>query len=152
MLMFQCHCIVMQERYIVNLITIRSNFIVTVMIYVFKFHFSCFREPLTPYYFLYPNFILRPLLSHKCIIIYHLLFLFGNVHPNPGPVPLHKFNNISPLEVYEFFSVSPLPKLRIAMQNAHSVCNESVVIYNQIAENNLDVLCVSETWINNGDI
>ena len=81
-----------------------------------------------------------------------MLFLSGNVHPSPGPVSLHKFNNISPLDVYEPFSVSPsLPKLRIAMLNARSVCNKSVVMYNHIVENNLDVLCVTETWINNGE-
>ena len=67
---------------------------------------------------------------------------FCYVHPNPGPVPLHKFNNISPLDVYKPFSVSPpLPKLRIAMLNACSVCNKPAVIYNHIVENNIDVLC-----------
>ena len=99
------------------------------MIHVFKFHFSCFRELLTPHYFLLPNFILRPILSRKCMIIYLLLFLSGNVHPNPGPIPLHKFNNISPLDVYESFSVSSLPKSRIAMLNACSACNKSAAIY-----------------------
>ena len=123
------------------------------MIHVFEFHFSCFREPLTPYYFLLPNSILCPLLSHKCMIIYLLLFLSGYVNPNLGPVPLHKFNNISPLDVYKPSSVSPsLPKLRIAMLNTRSVCNKSAVIYNHIIENNLDVLRVTETWINNGDV
>ena len=72
--------------------------------------------------------------------------------PNPGSVPSHKFNKISPLDVYEPLSVSPQPKLRIAMLNARSVCNKSAVIYNHIAESNLDVLCVTETGINNGDI
>ena len=38
------------------------------------------------------------------------------------------------------------------MLNVRSVCNKSAVIYNHIVENNLDVLCVTETWINNGDI
>ena len=77
----------------------------------------------------------------------------GNVHPNPGLVPLLKFNNIIPLDIYEPFSVSPsLPKLRIAILNTRSVCNKSVVIYNHIVENNLDALCLSETWINKGDI
>ena len=77
----------------------------------------------------------------------------NNVHPNPGPVPLHKFNNISPLDVFEPLSVSPpLPTLRIANLNARSVCNKSAIIYNHMVENNLDILCVTETWINNGDI
>ena len=131
----------MQERQFVNLIITYSNFIVTVMIQVFKFHFSCFREPLTPYYLL-PNFILHPLLSRKCMINYLLLFLSGNVHLNSGLVPLYKFNNISPLDVYEPFSVSlSIPKLRIAMQNARLVCKKSAAIYNHNVENNPDVLC-----------
>ena len=120
--MSHCHYTVSQEHQFVNLIITCSNFIATVMIYIFKFHFSCFREPLTSYYFLFPNFILRPLLFRKCIIIYLLLFLFGNVHPNPSPVPLHKFNNISPRDVYESFSISPyLSKLKIAMLNTLSL-------------------------------
>ena len=74
MLMFHCHNNVMQERQFVSLIISRSNFIVTVMKHVFKFHVSCFREPPTPYYFLLLNFILRLLLSRKCFIIYLLLY------------------------------------------------------------------------------
>ena len=38
------------------------------------------------------------------------------------------------------------------MLNARSVCNKSAVICNHIVENNLDVLCMTETWINNSDI
>ena len=38
------------------------------------------------------------------------------------------------------------------MLNARSVCNTYAFIYNHIVENKLDVLCVTETWINNGDI
>ena len=86
--MSHCHYNIKQERQFLNLIIIRSNLIVTVMMHVFKFHFSCFRELLTSYYFLLPNFILRPLLSRKCMIIY-LLFLSGNVHPSPVPAPLY---------------------------------------------------------------
>ena len=55
--------------------------------------------------------------------------------------------------VIKLFSVSPLlPKLRIAKLNACSVCSKSAVIYNHMVENNLDELCVTEIWINNGDI
>ena len=38
------------------------------------------------------------------------------------------------------------------MLNARSVCNKSAIIYNHIVENNFDVLHLTETWINNGDI
>ena len=119
----------MQELQIVNMIIIESNCIVSVMIYLFKFHFSYFRESLTPYYLLFPNFIFCPLLFCKCIIIYLLLFFSGNIHPNPGPAQFHKFNNTSPLDVYKpFCSSPPQPKLRIALRNARSVSNKSAVI------------------------
>ena len=118
MLMSHCHYNVVQERQFVNLIITHSNFIATLMVLACKFHFFCFREPLTPYCFLFPNFILRPLLSCKCLIIYLLLFLSDNFYLIRGLVPLRKFNNISLLDVYELFSITPLPKLRIAMLNA----------------------------------
>ena len=38
------------------------------------------------------------------------------------------------------------------MLNAHSVCDKSAVICNHTLENSLDILCVTETWINNGSI
>ena len=60
---------------------------------------------------------------------------------------------MTPLDVYESLCSSPpQSKLRIALLNAHSVCNKSAVIYNLILENSLDILCLIETWINNGDI
>ena len=93
--MTHSHYTAMQELQIVNLIITDSNRIVSVMIRLLKFHFSYFRESLTPYYLLFPNFIFRPLLSRKCIIIYLLLFLSGNIHPNPVPVQFHKFNDTS---------------------------------------------------------
>ena len=80
------HYTAMQELQIVNLIITDSNRIVSVMIYLFKFRFSYFRESLNLYYLLFPNFIFYPLLSRKCIVIYLLLFLSSNIHPNPGPV------------------------------------------------------------------
>ena len=101
----------------------------------------------------FPNFIFRPLLSRKCIIIYLFLFLSGNIHPNPDPVQYHKFNDTSPLDVYEPFCSYPLqPTLRIALLNTRSVCNKSAVVYNHILENSLDILCLTEAWINDGDI
>ena len=38
------------------------------------------------------------------------------------------------------------------MLNVRSVSNKFAVIYNHFVENNLDVLCVTETWFNNSDI
>ena len=143
----------MHELHIVNLIISDSNHIVSVMINLFKFKFSYFRESLNPYFLLFPNFIFRPLLSCNCIIIYLILFLYGNIHPNPGPVQFHKLINTSPLDIFEPFCSSPLQrKLRMALLNVRSVCNKSAVICNHILENSLDILCLTEAWINDGDI
>ena len=93
MLMSHCHYTVMQKHQFVNLIITRSNFIVTVMTHVFKFHSSSLRELLTPYYFLFPDFILHLLLSRKCIIIHISLLLSCNVPPTV--VQFHYINLIT---------------------------------------------------------
>ena len=61
------------------------------------------------------------------------------------------YNSISPLDVYEPFSSPALPKLRIATLNARSVCNKSAVISDHILHNKLDILCLTETWVNDGE-
>jgi exonuclease III len=55
------------------------------------------------------------------------------------------------LDVYEPFSSPTLPKLRIATLNARSLCNKSAVISDHILHNKLDILCVTETWVNDGE-
>ena len=42
--------------------------------------------------------------------------------------------------------------IRIGLLNSRSVCNKSAVIYNHILENSLDILCLTETGINDSDI
>ena len=53
-----------------------------------------------------------------------------------------------PLDVYEPFSSPTFPKLRIATLNARSVCKKSAVISVYILFNKLDIICLTETWIN----
>ena len=35
--------------------------------------------------------------------------------------------------------------------NSRSVVNKSAVINNHILENKIDILCITETWINDGE-
>ena len=49
------------------------------------------------------------------------------------------------------FSSPALPKLLIATLNACSVCNKSAVILDHILSNKLDTICLTETWINDGE-
>ena len=122
------------------------------MIRLLKFHFSYFRESQTPYYVLFPNFVIHHYYLAN-VLLFTSFCCFLVYPPNPDPVQIHKFNDTSSLGAYEpFCSSSPQTKLRIALLNACSVCNKSAVIYNHIPENSLDILCITETWINNGDI
>ena len=64
-------------------------------------------------------------------------------------VSSHNFT--SPLVVYEPFSSSTPPKLRIATLNSRYVCNKSAVISDHILYNKLNIICLTETWINDGE-
>ena len=93
MLMSHCHYNVMQEHQLVNLIITFSNFIVTMMKYFFKFHFSCFQEPLTPYYFLLLNFIFfHYYLAKAGLFISYCFFLVMFI---PALVQFHYINSIT---------------------------------------------------------
>ena len=61
-------------------------------------------------------------------------------------------NAFSPLDVYEPFSSPSYAKLRVAALNARSISNKFAIICDQIIENRLDFLCISETWINDGEM
>ena len=50
--------------------------------------------------------------------------------------------------MYERFLSPTVPKLRMATLNSRSVVNKSAVINNHILENKIDILCITETWIN----
>ena len=62
--MSHSHYIAMQEYQIVNLIITRLNFIVTIMINLFEFHFSYFRKSINQYFFLFPNSSIAISLMH----------------------------------------------------------------------------------------
>ena len=79
-----------------------------------------------------------------------LLFLCGDIQLNPGPVSLNNQNVLSPLDVYEPLTFPTAPNLRIATLNSISVLNKSATINNHTLENNIDILCITETWINDG--
>ena len=110
-----------------------------------------FHESNTPYYFLPPklNF------SSSCI---SLLFPnFSSVSMwrhsvQPWTYVSKQSQFTSPLDVYEPFSSSTLPKLRIATLNARSVCNKSAVISDHILSDKLDIICLAGTWINYGEL
>ena len=69
----------------------------------------------------------------------------------PGPVSLKSQCVSSPLGVYEPFQSPTVPKLRLATLNSRSVVNKLAVINNYILENKIDTLCITETWINDGE-
>ena len=52
--------------------------------------------------------------------------------------------------MYEPFLSSTAPKLRISTLQSRSVLNKSAIINNHILENKIDILCITETWINDG--
>ena len=64
-------------------------------------------------------------------------------------VSIHNFT--SPFDIYEPFSSTALPKLRMATLNARSVCNKSSVISDHILHNKIDIFCLIETWTNDGE-
>ena len=75
----------------------------------------------------------------------------GDIQLNPGPVSLKSQYVSSPLDVYEPFLSPTVQKLRLATLNSRSVVNKSAVINNHILENKIDILCITETWINDGE-
>ena len=109
-----------------------------------------FHESNTTYYFLPPKLNFRAVISRKCFLIF-LLFQSGDIQPNPGPILVNSRNFTSPLDVYEPFSRSTLPKLHIATLNARTVCTKSAVISDHILSNKLDIICLTEMWINDGE-
>ena len=80
-----------------------------------------------------------------------LLFLSGDIQLNPGPVSLKSQYVSSPLDVYKPFLSPTVPKLRMATLTSWSVVNKLAVINNHILENKIDILYITETWINNGE-
>ena len=59
---------------------------------------------------------------------------------------------LMPLDAYEPFLSLSHTKLHVATLNARSISNKSAIICDHIIENKFDVLCISETWINDGEM
>ena len=135
---------------IINYFVTQSKFIAITALYCFKFHSFYFRNQNAPYYLLNRNIFVRPILSRKCFVLFLLIFS-GDIQLNPGPVSLKSQYVSSPLDVYEPFLSPTVPKLRLATLNSRSVVNKSAVINNHILENKINILCNTETWINDGE-
>ena len=133
-----------------NYLNSRTSFKLTIVLLSVKLRSSSFHESNTPYYFLPPKLKFRPVVLCKCFLI-SLLFLCEDIQPNPGPMSVSSQNCTSPLNVYEPFSSPSLPNLRIATLNARSVYNKFAVIFDHMLFNKLDIICLTETWINDGE-
>ena len=46
------------------------------------------------------------------------------------------------------FQLPTAPNLRIVTLNSRSALNKSAIINNHMLENKIDILCITETWIN----
>ena len=84
--------------------------------------------------------------THTHTHTYICIYIYTYVHK--CTVSLKSQYVSSPLDVYEPFLSPTVPKLRMATLNSRSVVNKSAVINNHILENKIDILCITETWIN----
>ena len=86
------------------------------------------------------------------LFIFILLFLSGDIQLNPCPVSLNNQYVSFSLDVYEPYPSPTAPNLRIATLNSRSVLNKSAIINNHILETKIDILCITETWINDSQV
>ena len=135
---------------ILNYFVPQSNFEVSVVLHYFKFHCFGLRNSNTPYYLLSHNIIVRPIVSRKCFFSFILLFLSGDNQLNAGPVSSNNQCVSSPLDVYEPFSSLTASNLRIATLNSRSMLIKSVIINKHKLESKIDILYITETYINDG--
>ena len=126
-----------------------SSFKLTAVFHsLFKCNSFCLSESTIPYCF-FPSIIsFHSVKSRKCFLVF-LLLLSGDIQLNPGPALFINVNATSPLDVFEPFS-SPtlnyvLPLIMLGLCPIAVICD-------YIIENKLDVLCISETWINDGEM
>ena len=81
--------------------------------------------------------------------IVFLIFLSGDVHPNPGPVSEHSLNSsISSLSTNTTVlnSLNLTHNLSIVHYNVQSIFQKLDVLHAEL--NDFDILCFSETWLN----
>ena len=129
----------------------KLNTVIHSLFTLFKSNSFCLSESTIPYCFFPSPTNFRPVKSRKCFLVFLLLFS-GDIQLNPGPASFININATLPLDVYEPFSSPSYAKLRVATLNARSMSNKSAVICDHIIENKLDVLCISETWINGDEM
>ena len=132
-------------------VSFKLNAVIYSLCTLYKCNSFCLSESTIPYCFFPSTINFRPVKSRKCFLVF-LHLLSGDIQLNPSPAPLININATSPLDVYELFSSPSYVKLRVATLNARSISNKSDVICDHIIENKLDVLCISETWINDGEV
>ena len=93
------------------------------------------------------NVIVCPIVSLNAFL-FLFLFFSGDIQLKPGPISLNKQYIFSLLDVYEPFSFPTAPNVNIANLNSRSVLNKSTIINNHLLENKIDILCITETRIN----
>ena len=74
---------------------------------------------------------------------------------HPGLAPFINFDSTFLLDFYEPFLFHSYAKLRVATLKAlkaQSIFNKSAVIWDYIIKSRLDDVCISETWINDGEM
>jgi hypothetical protein len=81
----------------------------------------------------------RPSYTRKSFFTFLLLLLAGDIHLNPGPCGS---------EPYIPFQTKPYLSIMLACQNIRSVSNKSAIISELVSSNKLDILCLTETWLN----
>ncbi|KAM5170538.1 uncharacterized protein ACMZJ9_003441 [Mantella aurantiaca] len=106
----------------------------------------------------------RPHKSHSHLTTLTLLLLLasGDISPNPGPLPSNIIPHTHHLSTsgcsrnaHALISIPLLPRtsppLLCALWNARSVCNKLTSVHDLFISNSLNLLAITETWIQDSD-
>ncbi|KAM5152710.1 uncharacterized protein ACMZJ9_010837 [Mantella aurantiaca] len=106
----------------------------------------------------------RPHKSHSHLTTLTLLLLLasGDISPNPGPLPSNILPHTHHLSAsgcsrntHALISIPLLPRtslpLSCALWNARSVCNKLTSVHDLFISNSLNLLAITETWIQDSD-
>ncbi|KAM5140452.1 uncharacterized protein ACMZJ9_014297 [Mantella aurantiaca] len=106
----------------------------------------------------------RPHKSHSHLTTLTLLLLLasGDISPNPGPLPSNILPHTHHLSTsgcsrntHALISIPLLPRtsppLSCALWNARSVCNKLTSVHDLFISNSLNLLAITETWIQDSD-
>ncbi|KAM5180666.1 uncharacterized protein ACMZJ9_001180 [Mantella aurantiaca] len=106
----------------------------------------------------------RPHKSHSHLTTLTLLLLLasGDISPNPGPLPSNIIPHTHHLSTsgcsrnaHALISIPLLPRtsppLSCALWNARSVCNKLTSVHDLFISNSLNLLAITETWIQDSD-